>query len=78
MPASSIKPTPKVAAVGAGGGIATLLVIVAQFAKIDLPPEVAAAVVLIATFAFGFFKRDTSSPAATKPKAAKPNPLAGH
>jgi hypothetical protein len=55
---SSKTPVPKVQAVGAGGAFATVLVVVANAVGLDLPPEVAAGLVAVATFAFGYFKRD--------------------
>jgi hypothetical protein len=50
-------PTPKVAAAGLGGAGAFLLVTVANAVGLDLPPEVAGAVVALVSFAAGYLKR---------------------
>jgi hypothetical protein len=55
---SSKTPVPKVQAAGAGGAIATVLVIVANAVGLDLPPEVASGLVAVAAFAAGYLKRD--------------------
>lgn len=62
--ASPLKPVPKVAAAGTAGVAATVIIIVAQMAKVDIPPEVAAGVVAIVTFAIGWWKKDHTKPAA--------------
>lgn len=51
-------PKPKVAAAGVGGFAATTLISAAALAGIDLPPEVAAAIVTVASFGAGYLKRD--------------------
>lgn len=53
---SDLAPVPKVAAAGAGGTAATLLVTLANALGLDLPPEVAAAIVAVAAFAAGYLK----------------------
>lgn len=63
MPANSLKPVPKVAAAGAGGVFASLLIIIANGLGLDLPPEVAAGIVTVVTFAAGYLMPDK------KPKA---------
>lgn len=60
---NTLKPTPKLTAVGIGGALGTILVAVANALGLDLPPEVASGVVAIISFGFGFRKRDISSPA---------------
>lgn len=56
-------PVVKVQAVGAGGAFATVLVVIANAAGLDLPPEVASGLVAVVSFAAGYWKRD-------KPKVA--------
>jgi uncharacterized protein (DUF697 family) len=51
------KPTPKVAATGIAGIAATVLVIIADALGLNLPPEVAAAVVAAIAFAAGYLKK---------------------
>lgn len=63
MPANSLKPVPKVAAAGTAGVFASLLVIIANGLGLDLPPEVAAGIVTVVTFASGYLMPDK------KPKA---------
>ena len=60
---TDLKPAPKVAAAGAGGVFASLLVIIANSIGLDLPPEVAAGVVTVVSFAAGYLKRDKKVPA---------------
>jgi hypothetical protein len=55
----TLKPVPKVAAVGVGGVAATLIVVMAKrLLKIDVPPDVATGIVAIALFGFGFATKD--------------------
>lgn len=51
-------PKPKVAAAGAGGFAATILISAAALAGVDLPPEVAAGMVTVVSFGAGYLKRD--------------------
>jgi hypothetical protein len=51
-------PTNKVAAVGIGGSIATILVFIAGQFGVDVTPEVSAAFVVVVTFLSGYIKRD--------------------
>ncbi len=53
----AVKPTPKVTAAGAGGSAGVLLVAVANALGLDLPPEVAAAIVAVVSFVAGYVKR---------------------
>jgi hypothetical protein len=50
-------PRPKVAAAGAGGAFATVLVVIANAAGVDLPPEAASGIVAVVAFAAGYLKR---------------------
>jgi hypothetical protein len=57
-PASPLTPTPKVAAAGAGGIAATIIIFVCKrFLKVDVPPDVAAAVVAVVAFAAAYIKK---------------------
>lgn len=58
------KPVVKVQAAGAGGAFATVLVVIANAAGLDLPPEVASGLVAGFAFVAGYLKRD-------KPRAAR-------
>lgn len=58
MNQGSAQPTPKVVATGVTGAAAIILVAVANKLGLDLPPEVAAAIVAVAAFAAGYLKRD--------------------
>jgi hypothetical protein len=53
----SLKPVPKVKAAGVGGAAAFLLIYVASLLGVDLPNEVAQAIVLVAAFAGGYIKK---------------------
>lgn len=55
---ASLKPTTKVTAAGAGGALAALLVSLADMVGLDLPVSVAAAIVALASFALGYFRRE--------------------
>ncbi len=55
---ASLKPRPKVAAAGAGGVGATLLVTLANALGLDLPTEAAAAIVALIAFLAGYFKTE--------------------
>lgn len=57
MTEATKRPVPKVAAAGAGGLGAFLLVTVANALGLDMPPEVASAVVAVVSFAAGYLKR---------------------
>lgn len=59
---SSKTPEPKVAAAGAGGAFATVLVVIANALGLDLPPEVASGLVAIVAFVSGYFKRNKPKP----------------
>lgn len=48
-------PQPKVLAGGVAGAVTVLLVYVVGLAGVDVPPEVAAAVTTVITFAAGYF-----------------------
>lgn len=58
MNQGSAQPTPKVVATGVTGAAAIILVAVANKLGLDLPPEVAAAIVAVAAFVAGYLKRD--------------------
>lgn len=62
MPAqtTSSTPRPKVIAAGAGGTAATLLVALTNALGLELPAEVAGAIVTVAAFAAGYLKRDAT------------------
>lgn len=60
MRSDSAAPKPKVAAAGAAGTAATVLVALAPQFGIDLSPEAAAGIVTIASFAAGYLKRERS------------------
>lgn len=51
-------PVPKVAAAGGAGIAGTLLVFIAQRAGVDLPPEVAAAIITVVAFVAGYITKD--------------------
>lgn len=57
-PTSSLRPVPKIAAAGTGGMAAVILIIVAKLIGVDLGPEAAAGIVLLATTGAGFLKKD--------------------
>ncbi len=58
MPATpNPAPVPKVKAAGAGGIAATLLISLAGLLGVDLPPEIAAAIVAVAAFLAGYLKQ---------------------
>lgn len=67
MAVTDLKPTPKMAATGISGAAATILVVVAKALGLDLPPEAAAALVLLAAYVAGFWKKDSSSPVKATP-----------
>ncbi|AYN55956.1 membrane protein [Arthrobacter phage Noely] len=54
----NIKPTDKMAAAGTGGAAALLLQWGARQAGLDLPPDVAAAFVLVAAFVAGWLRTE--------------------
>lgn len=54
---SSLKPVPKVQAAGVTGAAAYLIVYGAQLLGIDVPEEVAGAIVLVAAFLGGYIKK---------------------
>lgn len=54
----TLRPTAKIAAVGASGTAATILIVIAQRAHLELPPEVAAAIVTLVTFGAGWWKKE--------------------
>lgn len=54
---ASLTPVPKVAAAGAAGALGTMLIYVAGVLGIDLPAEVAAAIVVLVMFGAGYLKR---------------------
>ena len=49
----------KVRAAGLAGIIVTIIIWAAGYAGIDVPAEVAAALVTVVTFIVGFFKKET-------------------
>jgi hypothetical protein len=51
-----MKPQPKVAAGGAAGAVATIVVFVLGQAGVDVTPEVAAALATIISFAAGYLR----------------------
>jgi hypothetical protein len=51
------KPTPKVAAAGASGAVAVVVVYVAGLLGLDMPAEVSAAVAALVAFAGGYFRK---------------------
>jgi putative flippase GtrA len=51
-----VKPQPKVAAGGIGGAVTIVLVFIAGQAGVDVPPEVAAALSTLASFAAGYLR----------------------
>ena len=53
-----LKPRKKVAAAGTGGALATAIVAIAAWAGVDMPPEVAAALCTVVSFAAGYFKSE--------------------
>lgn len=59
---TSKTPEPKVAAAGAGGAFATVLVVVANALGLNLPPEVASGAVAVVAFAAGYVKRSRPKP----------------
>lgn len=56
------KPTPKVAAAGATGALAILIVYVAALFGLDVPEYVATAVGVLVAVAAGYFKSDNKRP----------------
>lgn len=58
QPKARLRPRPKVAAAGAGGGAVTLIILIAAQLGLDLPPEVASAIVAIISFGAGYFKSE--------------------
>jgi hypothetical protein len=50
-------PTPKVAAAGVGGAMALVLVAIGNAVGLDLPPELASAIVLVLSVGAGYLKR---------------------
>jgi len=52
----SRKPVKKVAAAGAGGALAPLIIVVGELLGVDIPPEVAAGAATALSFAAGYFK----------------------
>lgn len=54
---TGLAPQPKVAAGGIAGAVALVLVWVAGLAGLDVPAEVAAAVVMVLSFAASYLKR---------------------
>lgn len=56
-----MKPDRKVAAGGVGGALATIVIWVADLAGVDMPGQVAAAVVVIAMFAVSYGVRSSGS-----------------
>jgi hypothetical protein len=56
MPTSSYdpRPVPKVVAAGATGAVITILVWLAGYANVDVPPEVASALTVIFSFVAGY------------------------
>jgi hypothetical protein len=53
-----MKPVVKMQAVGAGGAGALVVLWLAGLAGIDMPPEIAAAIALLAGWGAGYLKRD--------------------
>ena len=53
---TSPRPVPKVAAAGAGGTLATLLITLAQALGLHLAPEAAGAIVALVSFASGYLR----------------------
>ncbi len=58
MATQTRKPRPKVAAAGASGTAATAVIAIAGQLGLDLTPEVAGAVVALASFAAGYLKAE--------------------
>lgn len=58
MNQDSLAPTNKMAAVGATGALTTLLLYVVSFWGVKLPPEVAAAVTVLLSFAAGYLVQE--------------------
>ncbi|MDP9456959.1 MAG: hypothetical protein M3Q49_11630 [Actinomycetota bacterium] len=56
----SSAPTPKIAAAGIGGAIATILVWVVGLLGLEVPAEVAAAFATVISFAAGYLKGDST------------------
>lgn len=52
-----MQPTPKIAAAGVGGAIATLAVWIAAQFGVDMPQEVGAAIATVLSLTAGYFKR---------------------
>lgn len=65
-PASSLRPVPKVAAAGAGGLTATVLIFVAALVDVELSGEAAAGIVALASTLAGYAKRDKRRDRAVK------------
>lgn len=60
---AALKPTPKLAMAGVSGLASGLLVFVVKSVfKVDMPEEVAIAIVGVGTWLGGWLKRDKSSP----------------
>jgi len=55
-----MNPTPKIAAAGIGGAVATLAVWISAQFGVDMPPEVGAAVATVLSFAAGYLKSDNT------------------
>lgn len=49
-------PTPKVAAAGLGGAIATIVVVVLEASGVDVSPELAASIATVCSFGAGYLK----------------------
>lgn len=58
----NLTPTPKVAAGGTTGAAVLVLLWIAGLLGLELPPEVAGAIVLLATAGAAWLKSDLSSP----------------
>ena len=54
----SLKPRKKVAAGAAGGSVVTALVAIAAWAGVDMPAEVASALVTVVSFVAAYFKSE--------------------
>jgi hypothetical protein len=61
MAATDLKPTPKIAATGLSGAVATVLIVIAKELGLDLSAEAAAGIVFLATTGAGYLKRDRTS-----------------
>jgi uncharacterized protein (DUF697 family) len=58
MAERDLKPTPKIAATGITGAVATVLIVIAKEFGLDLSPEAAAGLVFLATTGAGYLKKD--------------------